>query len=46
MNNKNSTIYEQLWLRYFNDTLLAKGIITDDEYQRINIKITAYKSNS
>ena len=38
-NEKNKTQYEQLWLRYFNDSLLEKGIITKEEYQKMNSRI-------
>ena len=38
-NEKNKTTYEQLWLRYFNDTLLEKGIISKDEHYKMNARI-------
>ena len=38
-NEKNKAKYEQLWLRYFNDSLLEKGIITKEEYQKMNTRI-------
>ena len=38
-NDKNKIQYEQLWLRYFNDSLLEKGIITKEEYQKMNTRI-------
>ena len=38
-NDKNKIQYEQLWLRYFNDSLLEKGIITQEEYQKMNTRI-------
>jgi hypothetical protein len=38
-NEKNKIQYEQLWLRYFNDSLLEKGIITKEEYQKMNTRI-------
>jgi hypothetical protein len=38
-NEKNKAQYEQLWLRYFNDSLLEKGIITKEEYQKMNTRI-------
>ena len=38
-NEKNKATYEQLWLRYFNDSLLEKGIITKEEYQKMNTRI-------
>ena len=38
-NEKTRIQYEQLWLRYFNDSLLEKGIITKEEYQKMNTRI-------
>ena len=38
-NEKTKIQYEQLWLRYFNDSLLEKGIITKEEYQKMNTRI-------
>lgn len=29
----------QLWLMYFNRTLLEKGVITDREYGQMKVKI-------
>ena len=29
----------QIWLLYFNKVLLEKGVITQKEYNRMNIKI-------
>ena len=42
-NEKNKATYEQLWLRYFNDTLLEKGIITKDEHYKMNTRIVNRK---
>lgn len=36
---KNNTIFEQLWLTYFNDTLYAKGLITEEQRNKMRIKI-------
>ena len=33
------SIMEQLWLTYYNDTLYEKGIITEDERNKMRIKI-------
>ena len=30
---------QQLWLTYYNDTLYAKGLITEDQRNRMRIKI-------
>lgn len=38
-NDKNTAKYELLWLRYFNDTLLEKGIISKDEHYKMNTRI-------
>ena len=35
--------YEQLWLRYFNDSLLEQGIITKEEHQKMNARIVNLK---
>ena len=37
--NQSKAQFEQLWLRYFNDSLLEKGIITKEEYQKMNTRI-------
>ena len=42
-NDKAKAQYEQLWLRYFNDTLLEKGIITEDEHYKMNTRIVNRK---
>ena len=41
--DKNKAQYEQLWLRYFNDSLLEKGIITKEEHQKMNARIVNRK---
>lgn len=32
-------VVEEIWLRYFNDTLLQKGLITQQEHQKMILKI-------
>ena len=32
-------IYERLWLTYFNDTLLAQGVITGEEHDKMRVRI-------
>ncbi|MCI8622426.1 MAG: hypothetical protein HFG26_02035 [Provencibacterium sp.] len=32
-------ILEQLWLSYYNDTLYEKGLITENECNRMRIRI-------
>ena len=34
-------VSRQIWLLYFNKTLLEKGIITEKEYSRMKLKIQA-----
>lgn len=44
---KKQAILEQLWLTYYNDTLFAKGLINEDQRNRMRIMIksrTAAKS--
>ena len=32
-------VAEELWLHYFNDTLLAKGVITEKEHLKMSLEI-------
>ena len=41
--NQSKAQFEQLWLRYFNDSLLAQGIITKEEHQKMNTRIVNRK---
>ncbi len=36
---KKQVIMEQLWLTYFNDTLFAKGLITEEQRNKLRVKI-------
>lgn len=36
--NKQAVI-EQLWLTYYNDTLYAKGLITEEQRNRMRVQI-------
>lgn len=36
---KKRSVMEQLWLTYYNDTLYEKGVITEDERNKMRIKI-------
>lgn len=36
---KHNAIFEHLWLTYFNDTLYAKGLITEEQRNKMRIKI-------
>ena len=33
------TVIQQLWLTYFNDTLFAKGLITEEQRNRMRLRI-------
>lgn len=39
MENRRLKMTEKLWLYYFNDTLCAQGLITQEERQRMKRKI-------
>ena len=41
---KKQAIIEQLWLTYYNDTLFAKGLITEEQRNKIRIKIKSQVS--
>ena len=32
-------VLEKLWLTYYNDTLYEKGVITEDERNRMRVRI-------
>lgn len=36
---KKQAVIEQLWLTYYNDTLFAKGLITEEQRNKMRIKI-------
>ena len=36
---KKQEVMEQLWLTYYNDTLFAKGLITEDQRNKMRVKI-------
>ena len=42
-NDTNTAQNEQVRLRYFNDSLLEKGIITKEEHQKMNTRIVNRK---
>ena len=33
------TVIQQLWLTYFNDTLFAQGLITEEQRNRMRLRI-------
>ena len=46
---KKQAVMEQLWLTYYNDTLFAKGMITEDQRNKMRLMIksrTAAKTRS
>ena len=46
---KKQAVIEQLWLTYYNDTLFAKGVITEDQRNKLRVMIksrTAAKMRS
>ena len=36
---KKQAVIEQLWLTYYNDTLFAKGVITEDQRKKLRVMI-------
>ena len=36
---KKQSVLEKLWLTYYNDTLYEKGVITEDERNRMRVRI-------
>ena len=36
---KKPAVIEQLWLTYYNDTLFAKGVITEDQRNKLRVMI-------
>ena len=38
---KKQSIMERLWLTYYNDTLYAQGVITEEERNKMRVKIKA-----
>lgn len=36
---KKQAVTEQLWLTYYNDTLFAKGLITEEQRNRLRLMI-------
>ena len=36
---KKQAVIEQLWLIYYNDTLFAKGVITEDQRNKLRVMI-------
>ena len=36
---KKQAVIEQLWLTYYNDTRFAKGVITEDQRNKLRVMI-------
>ena len=36
---KKQAVIEQRWLTYYNDTLFAKGVITEDQRNKLRVMI-------
>lgn len=36
---KKQSVIEQLWLTYYNDTLFAKGLITEEQRNKMRLMI-------
>lgn len=36
---KKQAVIEQLWLTYYNDTLYAKGLLTEEQRNRMRVMI-------
>ncbi len=36
---KKQAVIEQLWLHYYNDTLYTRGVITEEQRNRMRVKI-------
>ena len=36
---RRKNVAEELWLHYFNDSLLTKGVITEKEHLKMNLEI-------
>lgn len=36
---KKQAVMEQLWLTYYNDTLYARGLLTEDQHNRMRVML-------
>lgn len=41
---KKQVVIEQLWLTYFNDTLFVRGLITEDQRNKMRLMIKSRSS--
>lgn len=40
---KKRCVVEKMWLNYFNDSLLKKGLITESQHRKMKIQINSRK---
>jgi len=40
------TVVERMWLNYFNDILLEKGLITEVQHRKMKIQISSRKASA
>ena len=43
---RRQAVIEQLWLIYFNDSLYAKGVITEEQQNKMRIRIKKRAQNA
>lgn len=43
---KRQSVVEKMWLHYFNNQLLEKGMISEDMYRKMKIKINSRKPSA
>lgn len=43
---KKRYVIERMWLNYFNDSLLEKGLITESQYRKMKIQINSRKASA
>ena len=41
---KRRYVVEKMWLNYFNNSLLEKGLITEDQHTKMKIQINSRKT--
>jgi len=39
IDQKKQAVIEQLWLTYYNDTLFTKGLITEEQHNKMRLMI-------
>ena len=43
---KKRCVIEKMWLNYFNNSLLEKGLITEDQHTKMKIQINSRKASA